>query len=116
MAKAIANGSATRPTGHPAIRSRQTAVPCSYANTRLSEESTASKESWGRLQRLFHFVQHPQSLLEMGVEVSAHEIQDLNDDGITNRVEHLVASLASRDKLLRSQDRKVPRVRLLKCF
>jgi hypothetical protein len=53
-----------------------------------------------RLQRFFHLVEHAEGLLEVGVEVGAHEIQDINDDGVANRIEDLVAGFAGGDELL----------------
>ena len=48
------------------------------------------------------------------MKIGAHQIEDFNDDGIADRVEHLIPSLAVQDKLLGSQDRKVLRhIRLL---
>src|SRR6266700_1369071 len=74
----------------------------SRAGTRWNAGPIAGIESLDRLQWLFHFVEHPQRLFEMGVEVRAHEIQDLNDDGIANGIEDLVAGLAGGDELLRA--------------
>src|ERR1700687_5645993 len=70
--------------------------------------------STNRLLRLLHLPQHPQGLLEVGMEIGAHQIEDFNDDRIAKRVEHLIANLAVRDKLLGPQNRKLLRhIRLL---
>ena len=50
----------------------------------------------------------------MGMEISAHQTQNLNDDGVPNRVEHLISSLAIGNKLLCTKHREMLRnIRLL---
>src|ERR1700730_5418522 len=73
---------------------------CSRAGTRWNAGPIARRVSLERLRRPFHLVENGPSLLEMGVEVGAHEIQDLDDDGIANRIEDLVAGFAGGDELL----------------
>ena len=41
------------------------------------------------------------------MEVGAHEIQDLDDDGVADGIEDLVAGLAGGDELLGAQDGEV---------
>ncbi len=43
------------------------------------------------------------------MEVGAHQIQNLNDDGVPNRIEDLIASLTIRNKLLSPQHREMLR-------
>ena len=52
-----------------------------------------------RRPRLFHLVEHPQGLLEVGVEGGAPQIQDLNDEG-AGPVRDLISGLAIGDQLL----------------
>jgi len=50
----------------------------------------------------------------MDMEVGAHQTQTLNDDGVPNRVERLISSLAIANKLLCTKYREVLRnIRLL---
>ena len=41
------------------------------------------------------------------MEIGAHQTQNLNDDGVSNRVEDLISSLAIGNKLLCTQHREV---------
>ena len=43
------------------------------------------------------------------MEVGAHQIQNLDDDGVANRIEDLIAGLAIGNKLLGPQHRQVLR-------
>ena len=43
------------------------------------------------------------------MEIGAHQIQNINDDGVPDRVEHLISSLAMGNKLLCTQHREVLR-------
>ena len=45
----------------------------------------------------------------MGMEVSAHQVQNFNDDGVADRVEHLISGLAIGNKLLCTQHREMLR-------
>src|SRR5579875_2137328 len=63
---------------------------------------------------MLHFVQHAGKLLELGLEIFPHERQNLDDGGVPNRVENLVAHLAVDDDLLGAQYAQVLRnIRLL---
>ena len=43
------------------------------------------------------------------MEIRAHQIQNLNDDGVPNRIEHLISRLAIGNKLLCPQHREMLR-------
>src|SRR5579871_1865771 len=85
------------------------AEPNNLVDTRWNEETILAPNSHDVLQRLLHLIQHVQSLFEMGMEISSHQTQNLNDDGVSNGIEDLIAGLAIHNKLFRSQHRKMLR-------
>ncbi len=56
---------------------------------------------------LIHLVEHLEGLIQMLFEVAAHEGEDLQDDGVADRVEDLISGFAIDDDLLGAQDREV---------
>ena len=57
----------------------------------------------------FHFFQHSLRFFEMGMEVGAHQIQDLDDGAVTDGIEDLVTRAAVHEDLLGAQDAEVLR-------
>jgi hypothetical protein len=54
-----------------------------------------------------HLVEHAEGLFEVGVEVGAHEGEDLVDEGVADGVKHLVAAFTGRDEVLGAEDGEV---------
>jgi len=53
---------------------------------------------------LVHLAEQVHCVLQMGVEITAHEREDLDEQRVPDRIEDLVASLAIDDKLFGSED------------
>src|SRR5258708_15047443 len=72
---------------------------CSRGGTLWNAGPIVAEKSLDPLQRFFHLVEHAEGLLEMGMEVRAHEVQDFDEDGIADGVEDLVAGFSGGDEL-----------------
>src|ERR1700677_2564712 len=80
---------------------------CSPQGTRWSAAARGERRSSGGLGRVLHGVEHAEGFLQMRLEVGAHEGEDLENDGVADRVKDLVAGLPVDDNLFGAQDGEV---------
>ena len=96
--------------GHPARGGRSAPQRQTGHGARKPDDDSAQEELRIIGESLaFHFPEHLNGVGEVGLEVLAHDVENLHQHRISNGIEDLVAVLAVHDNLVASQDRQVLR-------